>query len=260
MSAAGVQFALFVLAVGFVSSVFAGIVGVGAALLIAPLLYFGSPLLGVSIDFKAISNLTTFAVVVAAMRSIAIYRGVGLMRREVIAPLAIPSLVGSCVGVVVASQVSSGVIQAVFAIASIAGALIALLPYRAALDDVDRPLAVRPLLYATTAGGVGLVGGLAGAGGGFLLVPMLLNVFRLPTRIALAAAAVSGTLIAVAAFLGRIALLHIEWVTVIAIGIGAYAGASVGTRLQFRIPTVVIRRAIACVVGIAALRMLVRVG
>lgn len=258
MSGGELPLAAFVLAVGFVSSLFAGIVGVGAVLLIAPLLFFGTPMLGAPLDFKEISNLTTFAVLVAAMRSILIYRGVGLVRMEVVRPLAIPSLVGAAVGVVIASQVTAHVIQIVFAAASIVGALIALVPYNRALDEVDRELGVNPVLYGATAGGVGLVGGLAGAGGGFLLLPMMLGVFRLPTRLALAAAAVSGTIIAITAFAGRMALIHLDWLLVLAIGLGAYAGADVGTRFQQKIPTTVIRRAIAVVVGLSALRMLVR--
>jgi uncharacterized membrane protein YfcA len=258
LSGGELPLAAFVLAVGFVSSLFAGIVGVGAVLLIAPLLYFGTPLLGVAMDFKQISNLTTFAVLVAALRSILIYRGFGLVRPAVIRPLVLPSLVGAAGGVVIASQVTAHVIQLVFAASSIVGALIALLPYQRALDNADRELHVNPPAYAVAAGGVGLVGGLAGAGGGFLMLPLLLSIFHLPTRLALAAAAVSGTIIAITAFAGRIALIHLDWLLVLAIGIGAYAGADIGTRFQQQVPTLVIRRAIAVVVGLSALRMLVR--
>ena len=253
-------FALFVFACGFVSSVLAGIIGIGAVLFMAPMLYFGAPYFGTSLDFKAISNLTTFAVVTAAMRSILIYRGAGLIRRNVVTPLIVPALAGSCAGAVIAKFVSAEVVQIVFAVASIAGAVIVLFPYQAHLDDIDRPLHVKPGLYAATGGGVGIVGGLAGAGGGFLLVPVMLNVFRLPTRIALSTAAVSGTLIALAAFVGRILLGPLDWVLLGVIGVGAYAGADLGTRLQLRIPTVFIRRALACVISVVAVKLLLHAG
>jgi uncharacterized membrane protein YfcA len=193
------------------------------------------------------------------MRGIFIYRDNNLLRGDLVRPLLAPSLIGSCLGVLIASAVTSQVIQIVFAVASITGAAIALLPYHRSLDDTTRELAVNSVLFGGAAGVVGIVGGLAGAGGGFLLLPMMTGIFRLPTRVAIAAAAVSGTLIAVAAFVGRIALIHLDWVQVIAIGMGAYAGADMGTRFQQRVPTVVLRRAIAFVVGVAAFQMILRI-
>jgi uncharacterized membrane protein YfcA len=254
-------FLAYVAGVGLFASLFAGIVGVGAVLLIAPLLFFGGPwFFGVAIDFKEISNLTTFAVVIAAMRAIFIYRSFGLVRREVIGPMGIPAFVFAALGVVLASFARPQAIQAVFAIASLAGAAFLLVPYRRELDDATRELHHNPIPYAIAASIVGFVGGFAGAGGGFLLIPTLMGIFRLPTRIALGTASFTGLVIALVAFAGRIALLHVDWVLVAAIGIGSLAGTEIGTRYQQRVPTAILRRAVVCVVGISAFRLLFQLG
>lgn len=161
-------FLAYVTGVGCFAALFAGIVGVGAVLLIAPLLFFGGPLFfGTSIDFKEISNLTTFAVVIAAMRGIFIYHSFGLLRREVIGPMGVPAFAFAAIGVVLASYAPAQAIQYVFAIASLAGAAFLLLPYRRELDDAKREMRRNPVPYATAASIVGFVGGFAGAGGGF---------------------------------------------------------------------------------------------
>lgn len=250
----------FVFATSFVSTLFGAVLGVGAVLIIVPVLYFVAPLLGFTLDFREISNLTTFSVVAATLRSITIYRGVGLIRGDVTRPLVIPGFLCAALGSFVAGHVSAGVIQVFFASASLVGAIIALLPYPKHLDDSERDLNVRPVLYASCASVVGFVGGLAGAGGGFVLIPLLLNILRLPTRIALGTAAVSGLVIATTSFLGRVAFVHIDWYLTIAIGLGAFSGSSVGTKIQLSLPTAVLRRAIVCVVAISALRMLIHVG
>jgi uncharacterized protein len=261
MSVTAVELAAYTLAITLFSCFAGAIVGVGSVLLIAPLLYFGAPLLlGVSLDFKAITALTTFAVVVSAARSIFVYRGFGLIRREVNLPMAIPAFFGACLGVTLANIVSSQVVQTVFALASIAGALIILVPYNQAHDVMERDLRVNPLVIGVVGGGIGIVGGLAGAGGGFLLVPMLLWVVRLPTRIALGAAAMNGLIIAIVAFVGRIPTLGVDWTLLLAVGFGSFIGAGAGTHLQQRVPTLIIRRAFAVVVGISALRLLVSFG
>jgi uncharacterized membrane protein YfcA len=259
MEPGGPGFIGYVTAVGFIANLFAGVVGVGAVLLIAPLLYFFPPLLfGVTLDFKAISNLTTFAVVIAAVRSLLLYKDFGLLRREIITPMAVPSFVFAVVGVVGAHFASPRALQVVFAVASLVGAACFLLPYQRALDTVDRTFERRPLGYAAVASVVGFVGGFAGAGGGFLLIPALMGVFRLPTRIALGTAAVTGLINALVAFVGRVALLHVDWVLVAALGVGSVIGTDLGTRFQQRVPTLILRRAIIAVVIVSGFRLLVR--
>jgi len=261
MSAYGPAFLAYVAGVGVFAAFFAGIVGVGAVLLIAPLLFFGAPLFfGTAIDFKEISNLTTFAVVIAAARAIFIYRGFGLLRREVIGPMGVPAFLFSALGVVLASFARPQAIQVVFAVASLVGAAFLLIPYHRDLDDATRTLQRNPLPYALAASIVGFVGGFAGAGGGFLLIPTLMGVFRLPTRIALGTASFTGLVIAVVAFAGRIALLHVDWSLVGAIGIGSLLGTEVGIRFQQKVPTLVLRRAVVCVVGVSAVRLLFQLG
>jgi uncharacterized protein len=251
-------FLAYAAVVGWFASAFAGAVGIGAVLLMAPLLFFGGPLFfGVTLDFKEISNLTTFTVVIAAMRAIFIYRGFGLVRREVILPMAIPACIFAAVGVTLARFASANAIQVVFAVASLVGAAFLLIPYQRELDNAQREIHPQPQLYALAASVVGLVGGFAGAGGGFLLIPTLMGLFRLPTRVALGTAAFTGLIIALVAFLGRIALLHVDWVLVAVTGVGALVGTEMGTRFQQKVPTVILRRAVVCVVGISAVRLLV---
>lgn len=260
MPAHDAAFLAYVAVVGWFASLFAGMVGIGAVLLIAPLLFFGAPqFFGIALDFKEISNLTTFSVVIAAMRAIFIYRGFGLIRREVIVPMAIPAFIFAGAGVVLAGIANAHAIQIVFAVASLVGGAFLLIPYRRELDDAQRAIHPYPELYALAASIVGFVGGFAGAGGGFLLIPTLMGLFRLPTRIALGTASFTGLIIALVAFAGRIALLHVDWVLVGAIGVGAVVGTEMGTRLQQKIPTLVLRRAVVCVVGISAIRLLLQV-
>ena len=257
----GAGFLAYVAGVGFVACLFSGIVGVGAVMLIAPLLFFGAPLFfGVALDFREISNLTTIAVVIAALRAIFIYRGYGLLRREIIGPMGIPAFVFAAAGTYLASVANPWWIQLVFAISSLTGAAFMLIPYHRALDDTTRTIASRPFAYAFCAATIAFIGGFAGAGGGFLLIPTLMGVFRFPTRVALGTAAFTGLIVALVAFVGRIALVHIDWWLVGAIALGAYIGAGIGTHYQQRVPTLILRRAVIAVIVIAAGRLLFRTG
>lgn len=256
MSAGEIELALLVTGAAAVGTFAGGLAGVGAVLLIAPLIYFGAPLIGMPLDFKTVSNLTTFAVIISSFRAIGVYRQFGIMRRELFGPMIVPSVVGALIGVAAAIVVSSAVVQAAFAAAAIAGAVLALLPYDRRHDDPDPQLRVPRLGLVLTGASVGVVGGLTGAGGGFLLLPMLLGVLKLPTRIALGTTAINGGIVASISFAGRIAALQLDWILILGIGIGAFLGAGIGARLQQRVPTAIIRRVVALVVTLAALRML----
>ena len=258
MSAPEIELALFAFGVAAFGALAGGIAGVGAVLVIAPLLYFGAPLVGTPLDFKAVSNLTTFSVLVSSVPAVWVYHSFGLVRREIVRPMVLPSALGALVGVGLAIVVSSAVVQAVFAVAAIAGAVLVLVPYHRSNDDLTRTLDVPANGLAATAGGVGIVGGLTGAGGGYLLVPVLLGAFKLPTRVAIGTAGLNGGIIAGISFIGRIAALHLDWVLLIAVACGAVLGTAVGTRLQQRVPTAIIRRAVALVVGVAAVKMLLQ--
>ena len=103
-------------------------------------------------------------------------------------------------------------------------------------DEVDDAFAPVPALWlvAAVAGAVGLVSGLLGNAGGFLLAPLFMHVLHMPVRRALgtslalsAALAVPGTI--VHAWLG-----HIDWSLTLAFGLAAIPLATVGARTALR--------------------------
>jgi hypothetical protein len=142
VSAPEIELALFAFGVAAFGALAGGIAGVGAVLVIAPLLYFGAPLVGTPLDFKAVSNLTTFSVLVSSVPAVWVYHSFGLVRREIVRPMVLPSALGALVGVGLAIVVSSAVVQAVFAFAAIAGAVLVLVPYHRSNDDLTRTLDV----------------------------------------------------------------------------------------------------------------------
>jgi uncharacterized membrane protein YfcA len=258
MSAAEIELALLCLGASIIGTFAGGLAGVGAVLLIGPIVYFGAPLIGVPMDFKTVSNLTTFAVIIASFRTIGVYRRFGIMKRELFGPMIVPSIVGALIGMGTAIVVSSTVIQAAFALASIAGAVLALIPYDRKVDEPGHEFRPPRLALVLAGATVGVVGGLTGAGGGFLLLPMLLGVLKFPTRLALGTTAINGGIVASISFAGRAATLSVDWILVLGIGIGAVLGAGLGARLQQKVPTIIIRRVVAFVVGLAALRLLLQ--
>jgi len=109
---------------------------------------------------------------------------------------------------------------------------------------------------------VGIIGGAYGIGGGAIVAPFLVTVFRLPVYSVAGAALLSTFVSSVAGvfFYSLMAALHVapelpiapDWLLGTLFGIGGLAGIYVGARLQRLVPAGVIKAFLAlCVISIA---------
>ncbi|MEX2588389.1 MAG: sulfite exporter TauE/SafE family protein [Actinomycetota bacterium] len=95
-----------------------------------------------------------------------------------------------------------------------------------------RHAAALPLLGA----GVGLLAGLLGVGGGFLMVPAFIHWFRMPTKTALGTSlAVIALTVAINAA-GQNQAGNIDWVVALLLTVGVVPGARLGALLAIRAP------------------------
>jgi uncharacterized membrane protein YfcA len=89
---------------------------------------------------------------------------------------------------------------------------------------------------------VGAVTGLVGAGGGFLVVPVLALLGGLPMGVAVGTSLVVIAMKSFAALAGYLSTVHIDWPLALAVTAAAVAGGVVGGRLAGRIPDRVLRQ------------------
>ncbi|MDF2193569.1 sulfite exporter TauE/SafE family protein [Paraflavitalea sp. CAU 1676] len=89
----------------------------------------------------------------------------------------------------------------------------------------------------------GLVTGLVGAGGGFLIVPALMWMLKLPVKTAIGSSLVIIAINSLAGFAGDLMNYPIEWGFVLPIAAMAVAGIFIGNRLQRFIKADVLKKA-----------------
>jgi hypothetical protein len=105
--------------------------------------------------------------------------------------------------------------------------------------------------------GVGVIGGVYGIGGGALMAPFLVSVFRLPVH-SIAGAALAATFAtSAAAVAGYTALSNDmsaapDWALGLLFGLGGLAGTYLGARLQRRVPAGAIKLVLAVCCGVIA--------
>jgi uncharacterized membrane protein YfcA len=106
---------------------------------------------------------------------------------------------------------------------------------------------------------IGVFSGLVGAGGAFLLMPVLVGVMRVPFRLSIGTSLAIAGVAASAGFLGKLLTAQVPlWPTVAVVG-GSVGGAVAGSLLSRRFPTRVLRCCLGILIAQGTLRVWVDV-
>ena len=105
-----------------------------------------------------------------------------------------------------------------------------------AVDYVFEPTRRTVVLLALQGIGVGLLTGVIGVGGGFLIVPALVLVAKLPMRLAVGTSLLVITMNALSGFAGHAGVVAVDWSLVAWFSAIAAVGSAIGTTLSKRVP------------------------
>lgn len=89
--------------------------------------------------------------------------------------------------------------------------------------------------------GAGLVSGYVGVGGGFIMIPLFMQVFRMPMRLTSGTSLIAIMLLATPATIAQAVLGNIDWVAGICVALGTMPGAALGSRLIARVSELALR-------------------
>lgn len=169
-------------------------------------------------------------------------------------------MAGASVGGQLAAFIPPAWLLSSFALVMLATALAMLLrrerdPAAPAQAAPPRPSLARLLPIGL---GVGLLSGLVGAGGGFLIVPALTLLGGLPMREAIATSLLVLALQSGAGFVSHLLHTAIDWHLALLVTSSATAGSLIGARLSRGVRPARLRRAFALLVLAMALVMLIK--
>jgi uncharacterized membrane protein YfcA len=153
------------------------------------------------------------------------------------------AMVGAFAGARLATFLSGAVQLVLLAVVMLAAAVAMLRGPRADADRRVHPGSPRLALLAAVALGVGALTGIVGIGGGFLVVPALVLLARVPMREAVGTSLLVIAMNAASGFAGYAGNVQVDW-GFLAVFIGiAVAGALAGSLLVARVPQAALRRA-----------------
>lgn len=226
---------LLVAGIGFVAAFLSGLVGVGGAVVLIPMLLYLPPLLGLeTLGIKTIAGTTMVQVTAASTSAASGHRSGGHVDRRLVSILGPTMIVASFVGAFASAFFDAIVLEAVFAsLAVIAAAMMLGLRNRAP-DHVDRPPAYDWRLAVVIGVVVGILAGFVGAGGAFFLVPVLLHVLRVPMRFVIGSTVGIVAISSGAGLAGKALTDQVDWLLAAALVVGALPGGRAGAFVSHR--------------------------
>jgi len=250
-------FALTLAALGFVGSFVSGLVGVGGAMVMIPLLYYVPPLVSVgSLDIRHVAGVTMAQVLAASLLGAWFHGRRARIHTQMAVVGGSAMAAGALLGAVGSEFASPRVLLAVFAAMTTVALPLMFVPPSSDSRSADQGHhRFNRAAAVACPGAIGIASGLVGAGGAFLLVPVLIAVFRLPVRASIGTSLAMTAVSAALGFVGKALTGQIPlWPTVVVM-LGALPGAPIGVRLSHRAPVGVLRGVLAGLIGLVTIRV-----
>lgn len=242
---------------GLVGGILSGWLGIGGGIVMAPLLLYAPPLLNAgTLTMKEVAGLTMVQGFFAALSGGLAHNRRGLVCKRLILYMGSSIVVGSSTGSVLSRFVQAEQLKGIFAALALIAAGLMLLPKKEGgpIEDAESVVFHRGLAFFIPLI-LGFLLGMVGQAGAFILIPVMLYVLKIPTRIAIGSSLGIVFLSASAGLFGKVITGQVPILPASALVLGALAGAQVGGYFSVRTRSEALRHALAFLIALVAVGM-----
>lgn len=229
---------LTIFLIGFIGSYISGMVGIGGSIIKYPMLLYIPPLLGfAAFTAHEVSGINAIQVFFAALSGMWAYREGGYLNKSLIIYMGTSVLIGGFIGSFASNYLSEGNINFVYAILATIAVVMMVLPKSNddGIQDFSKVTFNKPLASILSFI-VGIASGVVGAAGAFILVPIMIVVLKIPTRMTIATSLAITFISSIGTAVGKIStgqvLLIPSLIMVIASVIAAPLGVKAGKKMN----------------------------
>jgi uncharacterized membrane protein YfcA len=246
-------FILVLFIIGFIGSFISGMVGIGGAIINFPMLLYIPPLLGfAAFTSHQVSGISAVQVFFATIGGVLVYRKSGYLNKSVILPMGISVLIGSFIGGYGSHLLPERGINLVYGILAIIAVVLMFIP-RKVIETNE--IHINKWLAGSLAFLVGISAGIVGAGGAFLLVPIMLTVLKIPTRVTIASSLAITLISSIGVTIGKVSTGQVDWLPSIVVVIASLIASPLGAKTGKILNTKVLQGILALLIGITAIKI-----
>jgi uncharacterized protein len=241
---------------GFLS----GFLGVGGALVMIPLMLSVPPLLGAGdLGVKAVSGLSMVQVVFASLSGIVIHKRNACVSRFLLLYIGIPMGFFSLIGSYLSRYMADTLILLLFLIMTLTALIIFAFDRNTKDPGITfvRTKTSMPLSLLMGAV-VGALSGIVGAGGGFILIPLMVTVLKVPLRLAVGSSLGIIFIAAIFGATGKILSLQVEIIYLLPVLAGSLLAAQFGARVSHRCQPRTIHTFLLVIIALSMIQVLLK--
>ena len=235
---------------GFLS----GLLGLGGAIFMIPLLLYVPPLLGVGqFDMKQVAAISMVQVLFASLTGVIVHHKNKFVSKSLLLYMGACNAIGNLIGSYYSQYTKSAFLLAIFATMAVIAAVTMFIPKREQGTDDDL-VYNKPLAMAVSLA-IGVFGGMVGAPGAFIYIPVMIYLLNIPTRIVIGSTLGIVFFGAIAGTIGKVATGQVLWPVALALVVGTIPGAQFGGGMSKKVNTKHLRIAIAVIIAVTGIKM-----
>jgi uncharacterized membrane protein YfcA len=242
---------------GMLSGFLSGLLGIGGGIVMAPLLLYVPPIFGLGpLPMRLVAGLTIVQGLVACFSGALTHRKFRFVSGKLTLWMGVTIFVSALVGGAGAGYIGNNVLLMIFAALAMTASLLIIVPVRMDSENPDAAdVSFSKGRAVFAAGAVGVLGGLVGQGGSFILIPLMTSFLQIPTRIAIGSNLGIVFLSSMAGFLGKALTGQVAWLLALPIMVTVIPAAHLGSLASRRVPVAKLRFLLAVLIAFAALRI-----
>ncbi|RDI37548.1 hypothetical protein DFR59_12145 [Falsibacillus pallidus] len=242
-------FIITIFLLGFIGSFISGMAGIGGAIINYPMLLYIPPLVGVGVlSAHEVTGITGVQVFFATIGGVWAYRKSGYLNRTLITYMGISILLGSFIGSYGSKMMTEETITLVYGILALLAAVMMFLPKRGREGIPPAQVSFNKWLAGIAALIVGAAAGIVGAGGAFLLVPIMLVMLKIPTRMTIASSLAITFISSIGVTVGKVSTGQVELLPALIMVVASLVASPLGAKLGQKVNTKVLQWILALLI------------
>ncbi|AVM22547.1 sulfite exporter TauE/SafE family protein [Bacillus pumilus] len=242
--------------IGCIGSFLSGMVGIGGSVINYPMLLYIPPLVGVmALSAHEVSGIGAIQVLFSTLGGVLAYRKSGFLHRSLILYMGISILAGSLLGSYVSHFMPENGMNLIYGLLAIVAVILMLIPKKGQRAEAEGEVTFHKGLASGIAFVIGSISGVLGAGGAFILVPVMLSVLKIPVRMTIASSLAITFLSAIGASTGKILTGQVMLLPAVVLMLASLAAAPIGAKVGQKINAVYLQWALAVMITATAVKI-----
>ncbi len=251
-----IAFIITIFLIGFIGSFISGMVGIGGSIIKYPMLLYIPSLFGVAV-FTAheVSGISAVQVLFATIGGVWAYRKGGYLHVKLITYMGISILFGSFIGGYGSKLLPESGINITYGILALIATIMMFVPKKGSDDQPLDRVDFNKWQAASLALVIGIGAGIVGAAGAFLLVPVMLVVLKIPTRMTIASSLAITFISSIGATIGKVTTGQVAYFPALIMIIASLIASPLGANAGKRVNTKVLQVILALLIGGTAIKI-----